>query len=385
MSIDEPQSNQTLIKSTENGQPCTWESSLLEEIQALIRNVHVSNKLADYINEEFHEEIKGKSSDLTRKKQSCYSASTNYINNLHSKSQIPSRRNSVGNIVIAKKLIGSSRRNSIANSMNVERFIVPRRNFIFTQLDNSQSLSKRRISSVLINNGRRNSNVYQTTAIRCQCTVNLEHSKVNVRRRNSVVNIWGSRSTLDHAIKNNAMIPTTCTSENVNVLTCPLAIRRGSSGKHLCTRVKKISSVQKSLRRIYERRRKDRAQVNKNGTRIAFREICNDNESSDSKSDEEVHYYTPGLNNDNDVDEKSNLLLETYDGKAKESSADKTQSVENTLNTNIISASPDCTSTEPQPTQKRKTSIQIRSWELSRKLRQRRSQKRKGHGASGVI
>ena len=355
-----------------------WENSVLQQIQSLIRNVQVSESLSEYLNKEILNEadVNANMGPRTRRK-SCFSLS----NDIHSHT---SRRQSVASIYQNKskslprtnlndgmfnhfKQAAQSRRSSVAHS------------------------NGRRVSNAGLSQGRRNSVVNYNGGSRKSSVVNpnIQNQGQNCRR-NSVAHISRRRSSLAHAYQHGAM-PTfrRMSSVNDNEVSVPLNVisqRRRSSVKPPCFPVTKISSVQKRLHRIYNkrRRRQDRAEVKMSDVRKAFKGLKNEQYSEASDSEDNV------INNNNvssgseqDVSDESKdtcneEIITPQKITGSEAELNNACAVDDN-NESLVQ------SDEPKPNPRRKTSIQVRSWELSRRLRQRRREKRKGFTESDLI
>ncbi|XP_053385013.1 uncharacterized protein LOC123536415 [Mercenaria mercenaria] len=353
-----------------------WEHSVLQQIQSLMRNVQVSESLADYINKEILNgtDINANVGHRTRRK-SCFS----FNNETHSQ---------------------TSRRQSVANLYQNKSKSLPRTNINNGALNDAR---KGRRSSVVHSNGRRISNAGQSQGRRGsvvnqhggrRCSV--VHSNVQITssssRRNSVAHLSRRRSSLAHAYQHSAMSSLRkMSSVNDNFVEVPINAvpqRRRSSVKPPCFPVTKISSVQKRLHRIYNRRRRrqDRAEVKMSDVRRAFKGLKNENYAETSESDDNA-------TNNNECSSGTEQTVSDEDGDVcKEQTISPIVAKETESELNAVNAKGDIVGEcvidnvdEAKPNPRRKTSIQVRSWELSRKLRQRRREKRKGFTESDLI
>lgn len=351
-----------------------WENDVLQQIQTLIKNVHVSESLADFINKEIlNVEDLNANNDYPRRRKSCF----NFNNEHHIQ---PSRRQSVTAFCQNK-------------SKSLPRTIVNKNGFN----DSRQPFQGRR-NSVFADNGRRLSNAGQTRHRRCSVASqfagrrgSVSQSTGQTNRRNSVANYGRRRSSLAHAYQHSAMQPFRRMS-NVNGELLPMETgeasqRRRSSVKPPCFPVTKISSVQKRLHAIYNRRRRrhERREINVADVKKAFKGLKEGETTDSSESNEETH--SSKNNSMNECD--SELSDKNRDNNKEETCVTIGNTAECALNadhvTKGIADSLDDKENELKPNPRRKTSIQVRSWELSRKLRQRRREKRKGFTESVLI
>ena len=162
--------------------------------------------------------------------------------------------------------------------------------------------------------------------------------------------------------------------------------RRKSSAKPVALNVVKVSSVQKQLHKIYKRRRrKERASVNIEDVRHALRS-SNDKGNSDSDSDTEKcdnnnvaeDISDPGVWEDvGDVTDSIDIDVDSTFVEAENGDIDGTAPVSENGDiegTAPVSENGDIEGTAP--VSRRRDSTQMRAWELSRRLRQRRKGRR---------
>ncbi|XP_060557075.1 uncharacterized protein LOC132717600 [Ruditapes philippinarum] len=356
-----------------------WENSVLQQIQSLIKNVQVSESLAEYINKEIlnEDDVNANIGPKSRRK-SCFTLS----NDIHS---------------------NTSRRQSVASICQNKSKSLPRTNLNDEMFNHFKQVNQRRRSSVAHPNGRRVSNAGQNQSRRSSV---VQYSGGRRRssvwnpvvqnqgpscRRSSVTQINRRRSSLAHAYQHGA-VPTFRRMSSVNDNELPVPInaisqRRRSSVKPPCFPVTKISSVQKRLHRIYNkrRRRQDRAEVKMSDVRKAFKGLKNEEYSGGSGSEDNTINDNDNLTSstENEVsDENRDMcdeeIISPKQVTGSEAELNNTGTTED-INDNIAH------SDEPKPNPRRKTSIQVRSWELSRRLRQRRREKRKGFTESDLI
>lgn len=353
--------------------------AVLNHLHSLIKNVQISDSLVDYINREVlgMEDANANFENRTRRK-SCFTISS-----------------TLGNI--AEHTGSRTRRQSVANKANS----LPRRKLSGAGLNerfhqNSSVNSQRRSSVVHGNTGRRNS---QVTAPRSRRS-SVHHFDGHLAsgqfggRRNSVANSnMHRRSSLAHAYQNSAMPKLRRMSSVQNVLdntpNCAYPQRRRSSIKAPCFPVTKIASVQKRLNKKYQRRkRNERAHVNITDVKSAFREIRKSENfgASDSGTNSDV-------NNDDNRDENCNVYVDFQDTDITVEDIDVAY-VEDTVEKSVAGTTKAMQTFDDEtfeaapgevPAPRRKLSIQVRAWELSRKLRQKRREKRKGFNESDLI
>lgn len=344
-----------------------WENTVLQQIQSLIKKVQISDSLADYISKEILSEpdVNANVGPQTRRK-SCFS----FNNDIHHQ---------------------TTRRQSVAALQQTKSKSVPRTNCNNIGLTDYMPLSQRRRridyrrSSVVQDEGTRSSVVHPSGG----------HDACHSGRRNSISTFSGQRSSLARAYQHSAM-PSILRMKNMNdhFVSMPINTtpqRRRSSVNPPCFPVTKISSVQKRLHKIYNRRRRrlDRAEIIIADVRKAFKKLRKDDGSGTSASEDgtKSNFETANGSDAEIVDENSNPY------EVSDTFTRNTDEVEYEINNECVTevvaedthdnVSDD--DNEPVSVTRRRTSIQVRSWELSRRIRQRRRQNRKGFTESSVI
>ncbi|KAL4224760.1 hypothetical protein ACF0H5_015457 [Mactra antiquata] len=366
-----------------------WESVVLQQIQSLIKNVQVSDSLGECINRELllndiQSDVNANIGPKFRRK-SCY----NLSNNSHIQA---TRRQSVTSIHQQKskslpRCLGNSNVSGIDNFSNT-----------FGGRRASVTNMNGRKTSIVRGSSRRQS-VTSQTGVRRRSSVTRPNFACTTTgskfRRNSLAHGVTRTESLARAYQNSIMpsIRRKSMSSNENTVhsfaNAPLQ-RRRSSVKPACFPVTKISSVQKRINKIYRRRRRqDRAEVNIADVRKAFKGIRNENDDdkSDSHNSDGSNVSKPESENEY-FDENSNICTEKDERTGDASVSAEQQTDNSTENTGCIVINKTMKETSDDlenPTPKRKTSIQVRAWELSRRLRQRRREKRKGFTESPLI
>ena len=381
--VDDVESN-----GDENDTP-GLDNAVLKHLHSLIRNVQISDTLVGYINKEVLgvEDVNANLENRQRRK-SCFTLSTN-LGNIAEHNGARTRRQSV-----------SSKANSLPRRKQSSAGLTEQ------CLPKGSVSHQRRTSVTHANTGRRSSVISAPRSRRnsVQHTDPLLLSAQNGGRRSSVtLSNMHRRSSLAHAYNTGMMQKTRRMSMQTVIGTDfnPANLqRRRSSIKTPCFPVTKIASVQKRLNKIYSRRKRtERASVNIRDVKSAFRQLRKSDqncEGTESELNSDVN--NSDVNNDEFMDENSNNLsgerinvVEDVVGSesdskdmiediVEKSTAGVTNTAQSTLDNDVFEAAPG-----EIPAPKRKTSIQVRAWELSRKLRQRRREKRKGHAESDII
>lgn len=361
-----------------------WENTVLQQIQSLIKNVQVSDSLADCISRELLQ--------------------TNGRSDMNANIGPKTRRNSCFNLT-SNGHVQRTRRQSVTAIHQQKSQSLPRRKISSAGIDNGFPRSRRasvtnmngRRSSIVHGSGRRQSISNQSVSRRRSSIAHPNIAGSMSRpdgRRNSMVHCYNRRGSLAHAYQNSAMpsVRRKSAFSNDNVvsgLINPSLQRRRSSVKPPCFPVTKIASVQKRINKIYRRRRRqDRAEVNIADVRKAFKCIRRreNGEESDSKCSDSGTISKHESENEY-VDENSNIC-DDGDGNINGTnlrSEYNAENNENNVTSEAVEDTPEEKDIDEKSTPRRKTSIQVRSWELSRRLRQRRREKRKGFTESQLI
>ncbi|XP_052802318.1 uncharacterized protein LOC128232667 [Mya arenaria] len=361
------------------------EALIFQQIQALIKNVQVSDSLADYVNRECLGGVDVNANlKFRHRRKSCFSPSTGSgLSNIMENTAGTARRKSV----LEQKSLSLPRTSVTSNEQSMH----------FDENRNPLHQGKRRRSSVVNPAGGRRISVVSSSGPRSRRN-SVQHvdgsAMTTTGRRNSVSTTWTRRVSLVNAYNNSAFSPdrkiNSCSNNTYgqpegNSL---LPQRRRSSVKTPCFPVMKVVCVHKRFQRLHRRRkRQERAQVSVADVKSAFKDIrkAQNNGSSDSGECSEVetnvvnntNFATDGernsFSNDENLDTceagNSKCISEPHEGRVEDPESLETGD----------------TSQGPVPAPRRKTSIQVRTWELSRSLRQRRREKRKGCNESNLI
>lgn len=354
-----------------------WENTVLQQIQRLIKKVQISDSLADYIRKEILSgpDVNANAGLQTRRK-SCFS----FNNDSHRQ---------------------TTRRQSIAGLQQTKSKSLPRTNcnnidiFDYMPLPQRRRQSDTRRSTVVQDQGTRSSAVSHHGVRRSS----VVHPGGNVAghsgRRNSVSTFSGSRSSLSRAYQHSAM-PSFRRIKNMNEHFVSMPIngipqRRRSIVNPPCVPVTKIYSVQKRLHKIYNRksRRLDRAEVIIADVRKAFKELRKDEggDTSASEDGNKSNFETVNGSNSEIVDENSNPceVSDTFTANTEGSESKIKKELITEVMTEDMRDNISEYDNEHASVTRRRMSIQVRSWELSRRIRQRRRQNRKGFTESNLI
>ena len=205
-------------------------------------------------------------------------------------------------------------------------------------------------------------------------TGHVPHPSVNNRRRKSYANIEHhvARTQRSGSIGNlKESLPFRGRLNSVSVhgpFQIPLIRqRRKSTVKQPTFTVSKITSVQRKSYNIYRRRRRKEL---RHIEQVIPPQIKIENSDDDFANDNNTEYDNPGEepNHDNSREEPNHSV----DAPTEDVNSYTPDTVEDTCNINLNVE-------EPIPVTRRKCSIQMRYWEISRKLRQRRREKKKGN------
>ncbi|KAH3884035.1 uncharacterized protein LOC127835671 [Dreissena polymorpha] len=345
-----------------------FDSSLLQQINMLIQKVKVDDTLANYVNQELHgqHDINGNIRKKVRRK-SCFTIGLNgHLSDTKERVTDPFRRVSVTSSTSAKQKAKSlpRRRESVITCTTSP------------PLDENRNVydptTGRRLSVMSLHHPHRRISNTSATGVRSRrCSV--QHSGANASH-----SYLRRRMSLAHAYQNSAMPPLRRLSQSnhqphpIESGTCHI-MRRNSSVKPPCFPVTKLACVQKRLNQLYRRRKRgERAEINVNDVKRAFRNIRK--AENNGKSDSEVSEV-----NDDDTSTNKDIANECAD---IDIVCCQSEAAENNPVAEDEESNVDC---GPVPTPRRKTSIQVRAWELSRKVRQKRREKRKGYNESPLI
>lgn len=382
MSIEEPNETLQYEESSESCQTSPpLDNSVLKQLQSLIKNVQISESLAEYINREVLgcSDVNANTENRKRRK-SCFTLS-NTLGNIAEQTNLKTRRQSV-----ASKASSLTRRKASNAGLNDN---------ICSSIAFQHS-QQRRASIAYANTGRQNSTMTLPKSRR-NSVHHFESPMLNnasgARKNSNAYVHMHRRSSIAHAYQNSAMPKLrrmSSVQDNIGGNSENIAPpqRRRSSIKPPCFPVTKIANVQKRLNRLYRRRkRNERAQVNIKDVKNAFKELRKDENASASESE-------LANEQEDNCEENSDSWIDTSytEQSIEETITVDTNSVNETPNENKQHDTAEISDEESfetapgeVPAPRRKTSIQVRAWELSRKIRQRRREKRKGFTESVLI
>ena len=345
-----------------------FDQNIVNLIETLTNGVKLSNNLANFIKKELisSKDVNANIEFKTRRNSSVTSCYRPFMDNKYNDNQSKSRRQSVSD----KKSSSLPRHKS---SLATEY----RGNHLY---DNSNRTgSKRRRSSVYGTSSRRYSSVANDAVLE-RFSDQPRNTSQSSTRRNSVAHTWTRRVSLAYAYQNDTDIRArkmslSGVSSTVNgdgAVNVSGVQRRRSSVKPPCFPVMKVVCAHKRLLRLNRRRkRQERAEVSIADVKTAFKEIrTNGNPAAATSNSEHESNGEYESNGDDHIEQDDTCVVPDEE---------------------IVEASETLTDTQVDPSavtdgsSRRKTSIQVRAWELSRKIRQRRREKRKGFTESNVI